>query len=83
MRKLLPVSFRFTPEFLWQIDSYAARKTRETGIKWSRIAAVKFLVRSALEHEDVDERAVAAVQEGLTGQHRERRARAIQKARQR
>lgn len=53
MRKPLPVSFRFPLEFLRQIDSYAARKTRETGIKWSRIAAVKFLVRSALEHEDV------------------------------
>lgn len=46
-------SFRFSPEFLRQIDSYVAKKTRETGIKWTRVAAVKFLVRSALEQEDV------------------------------
>lgn len=49
-------SFRFPLELLRQIDRYAVKKTKETGIKWSRIAAMKFLIKNALEQEDVNAR---------------------------
>lgn len=69
-------SFRLSPGFLRDLDRYALKKTRETGVKWTRTDALKYLVRFALEQQDVDE-----ARDGLTGRHREQRASAIARAR--
>ena len=56
-------SFRFSPELLKQLDRYAARLARETGVPVSRAAAAAKLLASAL-----------AAQDRAAGEHRGGRA---------
>jgi len=46
-------SFRFAPELLKQLDRYAARLSRETGVPVSRAAAAAKLLAAALAAEEV------------------------------
>jgi len=46
-----PTSFRFPPELLKQLDRYAARLARETGVPVSRAAAAAKLLAAALTAE--------------------------------
>ncbi len=45
-------SFRFPPELLRQLDRYAARLSRETGVPVSRAAAAAKLLAAALAAEE-------------------------------
>jgi hypothetical protein len=47
-----PTSFRFPPELLKQLDRYAARLARETGVPVSRAAAAAKLLAAALAEEE-------------------------------
>ncbi len=45
-------SFRFPPDLLKQLDRYAARLARETGVPVSRAAAAAKLLAAALAAEE-------------------------------
>lgn len=47
-------SFRLPPEFLRELDRYAKKRSRRDGVPWTRTDALKFLVRIALDQEDLN-----------------------------
>lgn len=50
-----PTQFRLPLGFLRDLDRYVARRSKETGIKWTRTDALKVLVKYALEQQDLDD----------------------------
>jgi len=46
-----PTSFRFSPELLKQLDRYAVRLARQSGVPVSRAAAAQKLLAAALAAE--------------------------------
>ncbi len=60
MAATIPTQFRLPPGFLRDLDRYAKRRTRETGIKWTRTDALKVLVKLALDQEDLNDPHVRA-----------------------
>jgi hypothetical protein len=50
-------SFRFPPELLKELDRYAARLQRQTGVPVSRAAAATKLLTAALAAEEPQRRA--------------------------
>jgi hypothetical protein len=47
-----PTSFRFSPELLKELDRYAARLSRQSGVPVSRAAAAAKLLAAALAVEE-------------------------------